>query len=92
MSIGAGSGYGTRLSINGQFSHDKTQIYFNGGNGSIQYRKSWYNNTAWTELRTILDSNNFSSYSLPLTGGTITGSVSVAGSITNLSNNGGGIF
>lgn len=35
-----------------------------------------------------VDSNAY----LPLTGGTITGSVSVAGSITNLSNNGGGIF
>ena len=77
MSIGAGSGYGTRLSINGLAAHDKTQIYFNGGNGSIQYRKSWYNNTAWTELRTILDSNNFNSYSLPLTGGTITGSLNI---------------
>ena len=35
--------------------------------------------------------NGIDSY-LPLTGGTITGSVSVAGSITNLSNSGGGIF
>ena len=35
--------------------------------------------------------NGVDSY-LPLVGGTITGSISVAGSITNLSNNGGGIF
>ena len=68
LNIGAGSAYGTRLTINGQSAHDKTQLYFNGGNGSIQYRKSWYSNSAWTALRTIVDSNNYTSYAPTKTG------------------------
>jgi hypothetical protein len=57
-STGMLSTYGTLFQINGQASHDKTQFAFNGSNGSIQYRKSWYPNTAWTSFRTIWDSNN----------------------------------
>lgn len=58
LNVGAVSVYGTRLTIVGLGAHDKTQLYFNGGNGSIQYRKSWYPNTPWTALRTIWDSDN----------------------------------
>lgn len=50
--------YGTVLGINGMVSHDKTQLIFNGYNGHIQYRKSWYNNTAWGAIRTLWDSSN----------------------------------
>ncbi|MCX8533057.1 hypothetical protein [Chryseobacterium luquanense] len=53
------SSVGTILNINGLVAHDKTQLIFNGGNGSIQYRTSWYANTAWTAPRTLWDSNNF---------------------------------
>lgn len=60
---GMNSIYGTILQVSGKYSHDKTQLIFNGENGTIQYRKSWYNNTAWTGLRTILDSSNYSGYS-----------------------------
>jgi hypothetical protein len=50
--------YGTILNINGKGGHDKTQLIFNGCNGDLMYRKSWYQNTAWTPLRRIWDSNN----------------------------------
>jgi hypothetical protein len=50
--------YGTIFNLNGKVGHDKTQLIFNGINGNIQYRKSWYNNSAWTPLRTIWDSDN----------------------------------
>ena len=54
ISIGAEKVYGTRLTINGQSATIKHNYIFNGQNGSIQYRKSWYNNSAsWTALRTI---------------------------------------
>lgn len=56
---GIDSIYGTILNINGLVTHDKTQLIFNGQNGSIQYRKSFYPNSAWTALRTLWDSNNF---------------------------------
>lgn len=55
---GLDSNYGTILNINGKAAHDKTQLIFDGDNGSIKYRKSWYNNTDWTALRTIWDSSN----------------------------------
>ena len=79
--------YGTVLGIGGKVSHDKTQLIFNAENGSIQYRKSWYANTAWTALRTILDSNNFSGYALPLSGGTITGNLVVNNNLNTKSLN-----
>lgn len=50
---------GTILNINGLVSHDKTQLIFNGDNGSIQYRTSWYQNSPWSPVRTLWDSNNF---------------------------------
>lgn len=81
ISIGAEKTYGTRLTINGQSAHDKTQLYFNGNNGSIQYRKSWYNNSAWTALRTIWDSNNLSPVTTNTTQ-TITGAKTFDANIT----------
>ena len=50
--------YGTIFNLNGLVSHDKTQLIFNGQNGHIQYRKSFYANTAWTAPRTIWDNDN----------------------------------
>ena len=77
-STGMLSTYGTLFEVNGQSGHDKTQFAFNGGNGYIQYRKSWYPNTAWTSFRQIWDSGNLPNPTqggpyLPLTGGTVTG-------------------
>ena len=77
-STGMLSTYGTLFEVNGQISHDKTQFAFNGGNGHIQYRKSWYPNTAWTSFRQIWDSGNLPNPTqggpyLPLTGGNVTG-------------------
>ena len=91
ISTGAGSSYGTRLTINGLDAHDKTQLYFNGENGSIQYRKSWYYNTPWTSFRTLWDSNNLTSLSqLTNDTGFITSSASITGnasSATKVNNN-----
>jgi hypothetical protein len=36
-------------------------------------------NTTWNTLRTILHSGNYSSYALPLTGGTMTGAITING-------------
>lgn len=58
-STGMANNYGTVLHIGGYIGHDKTQLIFNGGNGSIQYRKSWFNSTPWTSIRTLWDSANF---------------------------------
>lgn len=49
---------GTILNINGLLSHDKTQLIFNGGNGNIQYKTSWYQNSPWSPVRTLWDDNN----------------------------------
>jgi len=49
---------GTILNINGLAGHDKTQLIFNGGNGNIQYKTSWYQNTPWSPVRTLWDDNN----------------------------------
>jgi hypothetical protein len=49
---------GTILNINGLVAHDKTQLIFNGNNGNIQYRTSWYANTPWSTVRTLWDNNN----------------------------------
>lgn len=50
--------YGTIFNLNGLDAHDKTQLIFNGQNGHIQYRKSFFANTPWTALRTLHDSDN----------------------------------
>ena len=43
---------------------------------TLWYRKQ--NNAGWTENRNILDSTNYSSYALPLSGGTISGALNFA--------------
>ena len=91
-STGMLSTYGTLFQINGRVSHTKTQFAFNGGNDNLQYRTSWYPNTAWTSFRQIWDSNNLPNpvqssgvtsiaTSNGITGGTITttGTVSLDG-------------
>ena len=91
ISVGTGHSYGTRLTINGLLAHDKTQLYFNGVNGSIQYRKSWYYNTPWTSFRTLWDSDNLTSLSqLTNDTGFITSNASITGnasSATKVNNN-----
>ena len=77
-STGMLSTYGTLFQVNGRSSHTKTQFAFNGGNDNLQYRTSWYPNTAWTSFRQIWDSDNLPNPTqggpyLPLTGGTVTG-------------------
>lgn len=46
---------------------------------SNSYRLDYYNGTGWSW---ILDSSNYSSYALPLSGGTITGNLKVNGSLS----------
>ena len=91
-STGMLSTYGTLFQINGRTSHTKTQFAFNGGNDNLQYRTSWYPNTAWTSFRQIWDSDNLPNpvqggpY-LPLAGGTMTGSLNMGSqSITGATN------
>ena len=102
-STGMLSTYGTLFQINGRSSHTKTQFAFNGGNDNLQYRTSWYPNTAWTSFRQIWDSDNLPNPTqggpyLPLTGGTVTGLTNLlAGSkivVQNATNGGAsrGIF
>ena len=49
---------------------------------TLWYRKQ--NNAGWTENRNILDSTNYSSYALPLSGGTISGALNFANGTWNL--------
>ena len=89
-STGMLSTYGTLFQINGRSSHTKTQFAFNGGNDNLQYRTSWYPNTAWTSFRQIWDSDNLPNPTqggpyLPLSGGTITGTLGLTG-IASLGN------
>lgn len=49
---------------------------------TLWYRKQ--NNAGWTENRNILDSTNYSSYALPLSGGTINGALNFANGTWNL--------
>lgn len=73
------SRYGTVLQISGQIGHDKTQLIFNGQDGDIQYRKAFYKAlplvSTWSNLRTIIDTNNLGTYALPIGGGTVTGDI-----------------
>lgn len=49
---------------------------------TLWYRKQ--NNAGWTENRNILDSTNYGSYALPLSGGTISGALNFANGTWNL--------
>ena len=89
---------GSFISFGGLNNRYVTQIqgsYFGAG---IYYRTRNDDNGTWNNWHTILDDvNAYTKTSadntfLKLAGGTITGSISVSGSITNLSNTGGGIF
>lgn len=60
------------------------------GGSAMRYRLGQYNNAGWTSWKTVLDDSNYSSYALPLSGGTVSGDVrvtnklSVGGSTTDL--------
>jgi hypothetical protein len=49
------------------------------GGSAMRYRLGQYNNAGWTSWKTVLDDSNYSSYALPLSGGTISGTVSING-------------
>ena len=83
---------------------DDRSIIFINETGQIWTHGKFYNSALWGTNQTnyiplTIDNTTYNlskdghthSY-LPLAGGTITGSVSIAGSITNLSHDGGGIF
>ena len=96
-STGMLSTYGTLFQVNGRSSHTKTQFAFNGGNDNLQYRTSWYPNTAWTSFRQIWDSDNLPNPTqggpyLPLSGGTLTSTNSNILILNPTANNYGGIL
>ena len=69
------------------WTHDKLYSCASWGTNQTNYVPLTIGGTSYN----ISKDGHTHSY-LPLSGGTLTGSVSVAGSITNLSNSGGGIF
>jgi hypothetical protein len=48
--------------------------------GSLTYEQQI--GGTWRSTRTLLDSKNYSSYALPITGGTVSGSITATGEIT----------
>jgi hypothetical protein len=54
------SNYGSLLEINGMAGHLVSQMYFKSSweGGQILYRSAFYNQTAWNEWRTLLDSKS----------------------------------
>ncbi len=80
--IAAGNGYAHIITVNGWDS---------GGSGGWVSQLSVANGiavrqatsgTVWGAWKTMLDSSNYSSYALPLSGGTLTGNVSTSGTVT----------
>jgi hypothetical protein len=47
------------------------------GGSAMRYRLGQYDNAGWTSWKTVLDDSNYSSYALPLSGGTLTGAIYV---------------
>jgi hypothetical protein len=74
--------YGTLLSLAAQGTYGVPQIHINSS-GLTKIRTRW--NSAWTAWRTVIDSTNWSNYItvpnldnyLPLTGGTLTGALTI---------------
>ena len=60
-----------------------SQLVLPYNNGSLKYRSQVMSNGRinWREWKTILDSNNIGDYALPITGGTVNGSVEANGYI-----------
>ena len=78
------TGYGVLMTLSyrnltGNTSPDySSQIFIAAGNEAypyLYYRTS--HSTTWDSWRTVLDSDNYSSYALPLTGGTLTGNLTL---------------
>jgi hypothetical protein len=51
------------------------------GGSAMQYRLGQYDNAGWTGWKTVLDNSNYSSYALPLSGGTLSGILTANGGI-----------
>lgn len=83
---GSPSSYGTILDIHGRPLHLNSQLYF-GESGQVLYRSSFYGATAWSSWQKFLTDNNISDYALPLSGGTLTGNLSVGTGAYRWSNN-----
>lgn len=61
------------------------------GGSAMRYRLGQYDNAGWTGWKTVLDDSNYSSYALPLSGGTLTGTIN-APNFINSANSSYGIF
>lgn len=51
------------------------------GGSAMRYRLGQYDNAGWTDWKTVLDSSNYSSYALPLSGGTLSGNLSISSGV-----------
>jgi hypothetical protein len=81
--IGLGVDYGTVMQYYGRAGHVDTQVYFDA-TGNSWYRVSPYA-SGWASWQQYLTSSSFSSYALPLAGGTMSGSIGMGGNnITNI--------
>ena len=82
-----GTGYTTSVSLFGQtdgalYSQAYSsswvhQVFGDYRTGQLAVRGK--NNGTWQSWRTVLDSSNYNSYSLPLTGGTVSGDITMSG-------------
>jgi hypothetical protein len=72
FSYGGVMGFRFTSGIRAQFGFDNR--HNNSDYGNLWYRTS--NNLGWATWRTMLHSANFSSYALPLSGGTLSGAIS----------------
>jgi|GEM_PF-6908113 len=85
--VSAGQGfphYGVVLSVMGRVPADpggNFQLYMghgtNYGGTSLHVRSVDQSGNVWTSWKPILDSSNFGSYALPLSGGTLTGALTI---------------
>lgn len=70
--------------IDATYSADwRTQLFISHAATPELRMRSRYNGTTWGDWKTLLDSSNYSSYALPLSGGTINGMLTVNGGSTS---------
>ena len=95
------SGFSYTTTLNMNSSDGRQQLTIERGGGGMKFRgsTSGSGDVSWSDWRTILHSSNYSSYALPLTGGTLSGGLngttaSFTGNLTVSSGNttGGGII
>ena len=75
--------YGTIVDIYGRSAHEHDQLLMDSG-GEIRHRNCFYGTSTWNSWRVMLDSTNYSSYALPLAGGSMSGAITMGGYSINV--------